>query len=154
MEKTIMLCLMLVLVCIIFWCWLIYRFVTTKKKNKAIYNAAMKKKPEDLTDEERRIVLHELDRLYSLKQFTFIEYDEIKSRYLCEPSLADIAGKDVVLAAQISVNNKAMAQQAKKAETKTIIKDAAIGGIVAGPAGAVVGAVVGKNKVESNSKKD
>ncbi|MEE1138555.1 MAG: hypothetical protein U0M02_08765 [Acutalibacteraceae bacterium] len=152
--EEIVLYLMLVFAGIIFWCWIIYRLVTTKKKNKAIYKAAMKKKPEDLNDEERRIVLYELDRLYSLKQFTPMEYDTIKSRYLGKPSLVDIAGKDVVLAAQISVNNKALAQQAKKAETKTIIKDAAIGGIVAGPAGAVVGAVVGKNKVESNSEKD
>ena len=153
MEEMV-LYLMLVFAGIIFWCWIIYRLVTTKKKNKAIYKAAMKKKPEDLNDEERRIVLYELDRLYSLKQFTPMEYDTIKSRYLGKPSLVDIAGKDAVLAAQISVNNKALAQQAKKAETKTIIKDAAIGGIVAGPAGAVVGAVVEKNKVESNSEKD
>lgn len=32
--------------------------------------------------------------------------------------------------------------------TKTIIKDAVIGGVVAGPAGAVVGAIVGKNVVD------
>ncbi len=36
--------------------------------------------------------------------------------------------------------------------TKTIVKDAIIGGAVAGPAGAVVGAVVGKNKVDQNNK--
>ena len=34
--------------------------------------------------------------------------------------------------------------------TKTILKDAVIGGVVAGPAGAVVGAIVGKNKVEQD----
>ena len=139
---------------IILWCWLIYRFVTTKKKNKSIYEAAMKKKPEELTDEERRIVLYELDKLYSLKQFTPMEYDAIKSKYLGKKSLVELAGEDVVLAAQTSLNNKAAAKQAKKAETKTIIKDAAIGGIVAGPAGAVVGAVVGKNKVDNNSQKE
>lgn len=41
------------------------------------------------------------------------------------------------------------ADKAAKEATRTVIKNAAIGGIVAGPAGAVVGAIVGKTKVDS-----
>ena len=40
-------------------------------------------------------------------------------------------------------------QREQKKETATIVKNAAVGGIIAGPAGAAVGAVVGKNKVDS-----
>ena len=40
-------------------------------------------------------------------------------------------------------------QREQKKETATIIKNAAVGGIIAGPAGAAVGAVVGKNKVDN-----
>lgn len=43
------------------------------------------------------------------------------------------------------------ADKAAKEATRTVIKNAAIGGIVAGPAGAVVGAIVGKTKVDSLS---
>jgi len=52
--------------------------------------------------------------------------------------------------ANASPANPAMQAVAYKKDdgTKTIIKDAIIGGAVAGPAGAVVGAVVGKNKVD------
>lgn len=51
------------------------------------------------------------------------------------------------------VNKKAaQAQAAKKAETKEIIKGAVIGGIVAGEAGAVVGATIAKNKIDNNKK--
>lgn len=38
--------------------------------------------------------------------------------------------------------------------TKEIIKDAVIGGVLAGPTGAVVGAIVGKEKADSNDKKN
>ncbi len=41
---------------------------------------------------------------------------------------------------------------ASSSGTKTIIKDAVKGGIIAGEAGAVVGAVVGKNKVDHEKK--
>lgn len=51
------------------------------------------------------------------------------------------------------VNKKATeAQAAKKAETKEIIKGAVIGGVVAGDAGAVVGATIAKNKIDNNKK--
>lgn len=41
---------------------------------------------------------------------------------------------------------KARAALAKDQAVKTVVKHAAVGGIVAGPAGAVVGAIVGKAK--------
>ena len=40
------------------------------------------------------------------------------------------------------------AQAAKKKETKEIIKGAVVGGIVAGEAGAVVGATIAKNRID------
>ena len=52
-------------------------------------------------------------------------------------------------AARNQIANKAVAYK-KDDGTKTIVKDAIIGGVVAGPAGAVVGAVVGKNKVDQD----
>lgn len=48
----------------------------------------------------------------------------------------------------------AQAQAAKKAETKEIIKGAVIGGIVAGDAGAVVGATIAKNKIDNQKKRE
>ena len=51
------------------------------------------------------------------------------------------------------VNKKAAeAQAAKKAETKEILKGAVVGGIVAGEAGAVVGATIAKNKIDNKKK--
>lgn len=44
------------------------------------------------------------------------------------------------------------AQAAKKKETKEIIKGAVVGGIVAGEAGAVVGATIAKNKIDNEKK--
>ena len=44
------------------------------------------------------------------------------------------------------------AGKAAKETARTVIKNAAVGGIVAGPAGAVVGAIVGKTKADSSSK--
>lgn len=41
---------------------------------------------------------------------------------------------------------KARAALAKDQAVKTVVKHAAVGGVVAGPAGAVVGAIVGKAK--------
>ncbi|MBE6754431.1 MAG: hypothetical protein E7559_08825 [Ruminococcaceae bacterium] len=46
----------------------------------------------------------------------------------------------------------AEAQKAKKSETAEIIKGAVAGGIVAGEAGALVGAVIAKSKNDSNKK--
>jgi len=43
------------------------------------------------------------------------------------------------------------AQEAKKAETKAIVKGAVVGGIVAGDAGAVVGAMAAKNKLDNQN---
>lgn len=47
---------------------------------------------------------------------------------------------------------KAIGRSQGSTGTKTIIKDAVKGGMIAGPTGAVVGAIVGKNKVD-NAKK-
>lgn len=44
------------------------------------------------------------------------------------------------------------AQAAKKKETKEIIKGAVVGRIVAGEAGAVVGATIAKNKIDNEKK--
>ena len=44
------------------------------------------------------------------------------------------------------------AQAAKKKETKEIIKGAVVGGIVAGEAGAYVGATIAKNKIDNEKK--
>lgn len=43
------------------------------------------------------------------------------------------------------------ANKAAKEATGTIVKNAVIGGVVAGPAGAVVGAIVGKTKVDRST---
>lgn len=47
---------------------------------------------------------------------------------------------------------KAIGRPQGDSDTKTIIKDAVKGGIIAGEAGAVVGAIVGKNKVDNEKK--
>lgn len=62
-----------------------------------------------------------------------------------------IAGKNKAdqKASAASVDPAMQAVAYKKDDgTKTIVKDAVIGGIVAGPAGAVVGAIVGKDKAD------
>ncbi len=51
-----------------------------------------------------------------------------------------------------SAGEKARAELKAREATKTIVKNAAVGGVVAGPAGAVVGALVGKAKHDSKNK--
>lgn len=57
-----------------------------------------------------------------------------------------ITGKDLD---DISGRTKARQDQQKKKDTGRIIKGAVVGGIVAGDAGAVVGAVVAKNRIDN-----
>lgn len=52
--------------------------------------------------------------------------------------------------AQMEANLK---KQEQKKETAEIIKGAVVGGIVAGDAGAVVGATIAKNKIDNEKKK-
>ena len=47
---------------------------------------------------------------------------------------------------------KAKAELKSRQAVKSIVKNAAVGGIVAGPAGAVVGAMVGKTKPDIKNK--
>lgn len=56
---------------------------------------------------------------------------------------------DLAVALVTAEGEKRRKEAQRKEDTKTIIGNAAVGGIVAGPAGAVVGAIVGKNKADS-----
>ena len=54
---------------------------------------------------------------------------------------------------KINLDDTSYSREAKqKEETQKIVKGAVIGGVVAGPAGAVVGATVAKNKIDNEKK--
>lgn len=106
------------------------------------------------------IVLNFLVALAALIIFNLFfteEYRESKELYEALEKSRKEAEEKARLAAFMSsaATRSKMAHDAvaykKNDGTKTIVKSAAIGGIVAGPAGAVVGAIAGKNKAESKS---
>lgn len=86
---------------------------------------------------------------------TKIEQDQALARAQVEYMAAkaksgqSITGKDMD---DISGLTKARENQQKKKETASIIKGAVTGGIIAGEAGAVVGAVVAKNKIDNEKR--
>lgn len=52
-----------------------------------------------------------------------------------------------------AAGEKAKSELAARAATKSIVKNAVAGGIIAGPAGAVVGGMVGKAKHDAKKKR-
>lgn len=65
-------------------------------------------------------------------------HSELGMRIMCQANMAQV--------------NERIRKQEQKKETAEIIKGAVVGGIVAGEAGAVVGAAIAKNKIDNGKK--
>lgn len=65
-------------------------------------------------------------------------HSELGMRIMCQANIAQV--------------NERIRKQEQKKETAEIIKGAVVGGIVAGEAGAVVGAAIAKNKIDNGKK--
>lgn len=61
-------------------------------------------------------------------------------------------GMRIMCQANMAQANEQIRKKEQKKETAEIIKGAVVGGIVAGDAGAVVGATIAKNKIDNGKK--
>ena len=143
----------IVIVCVAFLSWFFYRLSLGRKmmnEKRELLDAAYKKDPSEYTETDRQLLLENLEKHRA--HFTAREYDILKSRYSGEESVLGMAIKYGVDSPNMSVRERTSVEkaQAQKESTKTIVKDAVVGGIVAGPAGAEVVAIEGKNKEDND----
>jgi hypothetical protein len=137
-----------IIVGIALWTWIIYRVTTTKRKRDALRASAEKKDPSDWTADEREAMLLYITWMSQTGRLTYTEYEVLKAKYTGTTDSLPYG-----FAGGLAVDAKATAdRKAQQQATRTIVKDAAIGGVVAGPAGAVVGAIVGKDKADSEKR--
>ena len=108
-----------------------------------------KKDPSEWTEEDRKLLLNDLEKYRSF--LTFQQYDVLKAKYKGTTSVTEMLIKGGYSLSKIDKMSTANTGISQADATKAIVKDAVVGGVIAGPAGAVVGAIVGKNKVDSNS---
>jgi len=144
----ILLYLLLVAAGVAYLVWFFRRIVTTKKKKDALVASAEAKDPFEWTDEERREMLYRLEMQKS--QLTYSQYTALKAKY--EGRVLNQYEQEFLLKMGIEETKQSTAKMQKEIKdnlaAREIVKDAAIGGAIAGPTGAVVGAIVGKAKTE------
>lgn len=149
---TLLLIILLVAVIVAIVGWFIYRLnigAQKAKENEAKLAEAEKKDPSEWTEEDRKLLLNDLEKYRSF--LTFQQYDVLKAKYKGTTSVTEMLIKGGYSLSEIDKMSTANTGISQADATKTIVKDAVVGGVIAGPAGAVVGAIVGKNKVDSNS---
>lgn len=122
-------------------CWLLSRFITTANRRKNLPF-------EEWTETEK---INFILAAYRNGQLTCAQKDVAIAKIKKQQSVTELAIKAGV--ASPTGISSSVPNKPKDNGTKTIIKDAVIGGVVAGGAGAVVGAVVGKNKVDNKNTK-
>lgn len=154
------LALLFVIVVVAFWAWIIYRLNIGRqmaKERERLLAEAQKKEPSDWTEEDRKLLLADLEKHRHF--YTFQQYDILQAKYTGTTSVTEMMIKSGYSPSEInkmSTHNTIKSQATSQGDaTKTIVKDAIIGGVIAGEAGAVVGAIVGKSKIDndrSNSK--
>ena len=129
--------------------WFVGRIVKTKKKRDALAASAEAKDPFEWTDEERKEMLYRLEMQKS--QLSYSQYTALKAKY--EGRVLNQYDQEFLLKMGLEETKQSTAKMQKQIKdnlaAKEIIKDAAIGGAIAGPTGAVVGAMVGKAKTEN-----
>ena len=149
---SLLLIILLVAVIVAIVGWFIYRLnigAQKAKENEAKLAEAKKKDPSEWTEEDRKLLLNDLEKYRSF--LTFQQYDVLKAKYKGTTSVTEMLIKGGYSLSEIDKMSTANAGISQADATKAIVKDAVVGGVIAGPAGAVVGAIVGKNKVDSNS---
>ena len=149
---SLLLIILLVAVIVAIVGWFIYRLnigAQKAKENEAKLAEAEKKDPSEWTEEDRKFLLNDLEKHRSF--LTFQQYDVLKAKYKGTTSVTEMLIKGGYSLSEIDKMSTANTGISQADATKTIVKDAVVGGVIAGPAGAVVGAIVGKNKVDSNS---
>lgn len=149
---SLLLIILLVAVIVAVVGWFIYRLnigAQKAKENEAKLAEAKKKDPSEWTEEDRKLLLNDLEKYRSF--LTFQQYDVLKAKYKGTTSVTEMLIKGGYSLSEIDKMSTANTGISQADATKTIVKDAVVGGVIAGPAGAVVGAIVGKNKVDSNS---
>ena len=149
---SLLLIILLVAVIVAIVGWFIYRLnigAQKAKENEAKLAEAKKKDPSEWTEEDRKLLLNDLEKHRSF--LTFQQYDVLKAKYKGTTSVTEMLIKGGYSLSEIDKMSTANTGISQADATKTIVKDAVVGGVIAGPAGAVVGAIVGKNKVDSNS---
>lgn len=149
---TLLLIILLVAVIVAIVGWFIYRLnigAQKAKENEAKLAEAKKKDPSEWTEEDRKLLLNDLEKYRSF--LTFQQYDVLKAKYKGTTSVTEMLIKGGYSLSEIDKMSTANTGISQADATKAIVKDAVVGGVIAGPAGAVVGAIVGKNKVDSNS---
>lgn len=149
---TLLLIILLVAVIVAIVGWFIYRLnigAQKAKENEAKLAEAKKKDPSEWTEEDRKLLLNDLEKHRSF--LTFQQYDVLKAKYKGTTSVTEMLIKGGYSLSEIDKMSTANTGISQADATKAIVKDAVVGGVIAGPAGAVVGAIVGKNKVDSNS---
>ena len=149
---SLLLIILLVAVIVAVVGWFIYRLnigAQKAKENEAKLAEAKKKDPSEWTEEDRKLLLNDLEKHRSF--LTFQQYDVLKAKYKGTTSVTEMLIKGGYSLSEIDKMSTANTGISQADATKTIVKDAVVGGVIAGPAGAVVGAIVGKNKVDSNS---
>lgn len=108
------------------------------------------KRPEDMTPAEKRKKLAFIESAYRHGDLTFAQYDALKARYSGTESIgsiiAETAGADAAKEFGSKIDKANATERAKKEMTKKVIMNAAIGDAVAGPAGAVIGAMTALNE--------
>lgn len=142
---------LLIIFIILFEAWVVYRLFVGKRKKeeeKILIEELKKKKPSKWTEDDRRLLLKDLE---SKRNFlTFQQYDILKAKYSGEKSVTEMAIKAGVSPSSPHKKSVDSTTNAQKDGTKSIVKDAVIGGVVAGPAGAVVGAIHAADKNNKN----
>ncbi len=110
--------------------------------------AYWKKPIAEMTEEEKETYFKYAYDCYQNNLISIFEFDAIKVGCLRTEPMFDPKTAMTMQSAILKAKVDSLYKN-KNNGTKTIIKDAVIGGVVAGPAGAVVGAIVGKNAVDN-----
>ena len=112
----------------------------------------VEKRPEDMTPAEKRKKLSFIEAAYRHGDLTFAQYDALKAKYNGTESItsiiAETAGTDAANEFGSKIDKSNAKERAKKELEKKIIINAAIGDAVAGPAGAVIGAMTAMDEEE------
>lgn len=149
---SLLLIILLVAVIVAIVGWFICRLnigAQKAKENEAKLAEAEKKDPSEWTEEDRKLLLNNLEKHRSF--LTFQQYDVLKAKYKGTTSVTEMLIKGGYSPSEIDKMSAANTGISQADATKTIVKDAVVGGVIAGSTGAVVGAIVGKSKVDNNA---
>ena len=101
-------------------------------------------------EREKQKKLAEIETAFRMGDLTFAQYDALKAKYSGTESIgsiiAETAGVDAAQEFGTKIDKANAKERAKKEMTKKVILNAAIGDAVAGPAGAVIGAMTALNE--------